>query len=119
MAAPVTTRPAQAELQQGRGDCNDLSRGPRPLAPAVQVKEFRDMVHSWDKYHPGLMDVVVSVKKHGELPLCVFPDGALGLALIQRQTRQLCSAVAASRWYTSGHHPLLGIALHSLGGPGA
>ena len=43
------------------------------------------MVHSWDKYHPGLMDVVVSVKKHGELPLCVFPDGALGLASTRRQ----------------------------------
>lgn len=54
------------------------------------------MVHSWDKYHPGLMDVVVSVKKHGELPLCVFPDGAWGLALIRRQARQICSAVAAS-----------------------
>ena len=54
------------------------------------------MVHSWDKYHPGLMDVVVSVKKHGELPLCVFPDGALGLALVQRHTRQICTAVVAS-----------------------
>ena len=79
------------------------------------------MVHSWDKYHPGLMDVVVSVKKHGELPLCVFPDGALGLALTWRQARQQSAALLLRqpRRCTPGHQPLPGVAWHSLGEPDA